>query len=550
VKRRTVLALLVAAYAVLGLGVLAPEAVYSGDIGVKFVQAQALADHRFTSLDIPYPAEFVDPERRFFPMRPPFVMTAAGATQAIFSPFSAALQACAVALAGFRGMIVLSILGAALALYGAGRLAPPAGTPDVLLAFGVASPLWFYAISGWEHAPAVGLGAAGFACAWHARTPRAWLAAGAFVGLGAAVRDEVVLLMPGMLFAIWLQARTWRALALAIVGVAIPLAMAALMEVWWFERPAAAHLRHAVHLLRSALHATDAANPDVPVLRPMKLTERYDTVIEYWLVGYGHGTVIAGLTAAFAAGVWVRWRWGTSAVLLLPVACVVYLAWADLWELITAPKWLAGLHRVAPYLLFAFVPAGGTAVMRRLQLSAVVTTAAYLALAFAGVDTTGGKSLGPRLLLPLMPVLTAAAVPVIVQLLRAPARPDRWLGGAGVALLVMSAAMHLAGTIPAYYLRNTDDAGAVRAAAAAEDRLIVADDQFTAQLLLPLYERKIILLADSRHLGRELGATLAAQRLRRALVVSRNPAPAVALPPLRLGRTEQHGRMVFQYWEP
>ena len=62
-----VLAGLALFYAVLGLWVLNPQVFYSGDIGVKYVQAMALADHRFTSLDIPYPAEFLDPGREFFP---------------------------------------------------------------------------------------------------------------------------------------------------------------------------------------------------------------------------------------------------------------------------------------------------------------------------------------------------------------------------------------------------------------------------------------------------------------------------------------------------
>ena len=71
---RTVLALLVAVYALLGLYVLDPDAVYSGDIGVKYVQARALVDAGFRNLDIPYPGAFLDPAREFFPLRPPFVM--------------------------------------------------------------------------------------------------------------------------------------------------------------------------------------------------------------------------------------------------------------------------------------------------------------------------------------------------------------------------------------------------------------------------------------------------------------------------------------------
>ena len=96
------IALLTAVYAVLGLAVLEPDTVYSGDIGVKFVQARALAASRFTSLDIPYPGQFLDPGREMFPIRPPFVMTTGGSTQAIFSPTSAAVIAVYAAISRSR----------------------------------------------------------------------------------------------------------------------------------------------------------------------------------------------------------------------------------------------------------------------------------------------------------------------------------------------------------------------------------------------------------------------------------------------------------------
>ncbi len=159
---------LVACYAALGLIVLAPEAVYSGDIGVKYVQARALAEHRFTSLDIPYPAEHLDPARAFFPIRPPFVMSVGDETHAIFSPVSAVVQAVAVGVADLRGLIALSVLAAAVVLYATVRLAPAGLEVPVLLTIGLAGPLWFYAVSGWEHALAVACGTAAYACAMRA----------------------------------------------------------------------------------------------------------------------------------------------------------------------------------------------------------------------------------------------------------------------------------------------------------------------------------------------------------------------------------------------
>ena len=379
--------LLAAGWCVLGLAILVPDAVYSGDIGVKFVQARALAAARFESLDIPYPGAFLDSARTLFPMRPPFVMTTGGETQAIFSPASAALQAVAVAVAGMRGMILVSLAAGIVALFAAWAQAERRQEAAVLFAVGVASPLWFYAVSGWEHAPAIALSSLAFACVL--RGPEGWapFLAGLCLGAGATLRDEVLLLAPGLLLAGWMRTRTPGAVVLIVAGLLVPLGCAAGFEVLWFKRPLAAHLRHAVHLLQTALHVTDAPNPDVPVLRPLSLRERYETVVQYWLMGYGQdlwiGIYVSGLAAALA----FRWWRGSSAGLLVWLAAVIGLAALDLHELVTAPKWLAGLHRVSPYLVAALFPLPRGSERRGWYVPVVlITTGAYLALAFVGAE--------------------------------------------------------------------------------------------------------------------------------------------------------------------
>jgi hypothetical protein len=544
-----IIVLLTVAYAVLGFVVLEPDSVYSGDIGVKFVQARALAASRFTSLDIPYPGQFLDPARELFPIRPPFVMTAGSSTQAIFPPASATLQALAVAALGMRGMVLVSLLAAAVILIASARLAERGQNGAVLLTLGIAGPLWFYAISGWEHAPAVAFSTAAFALAVRSSSGAAPFLAGVSLGAGATLRDEVLLLAPGLLLAIWMRERRVRPLAAAAAGIVLPLICAAAIEVWWFQRPVAAHLRHAVHLLQSALHVSDAPNPDVPVLKPLSFRERYETVVQYWLLGYGRDPWIVtfgiGLLAAFAVRFWQR----SSIGLLIWLLGVVVLASIDLHELVTAPKWLAGLHRVSPYLVLALFPLPSGAERRSSYVPVVLaTTGVYLALAFAGADTTGGKSLGPRLLLPLMPLLTVAAVSTLGHYLFAAGQIERWIGRTGVLLVVMSAAMHVLGTVPAYVERNRGDSEAIESVARASDRIVVADDAFTAQLLFPLYYRKIVFLADTPELGQRLGAMLSEQRLAGAILISRLERPIVELTPFRLERSEQRGRMVVQYW--
>ena len=555
-----VFVLIAAAYAVLGLWILEPDSVYSGDIGVKFVQARALAAAHFTSLDIPYPGAFLDPAGAFFPLRPPFVMVTGGQTQAIFSPASAVVQALAVSFAGMRGMILVSLAAGLVILAGAWRLAEDGDGIPVMLALGIAGPLWFYAISGWEHAPAVALSTVAFALAVRSPAALAPLLAGVCLGAGATQRDEVLLLGPGLLLAVWMRSRSMRPVAWAALGMIVPLIAAAAVEVWWFKRPVAAHLRHAVHLLQSALRVSDAPNPDVPALRPFTPRERYETVIQYWLLGYGTDRLIAafaaGLAVALAIRIGLRSSWG----LLVWLAAVVVMAAIDLHELVTAPKWLAGLHRVSPYLVFALFPlplAGAAALdatpagpRKTSWLKPLVlwTTLAYLGLAFAGADTSGGKALGPRLLLPLIPLLTVVAVATIGRYLRSTSTLDRWVGRVGVALVLMSAVMHLAGTAPAYAARNAGDSEAIETIARGPVRVVVADDPFTAQLLFPLYYRKIVFLADSPEHAQGVAAALGAGKVAGFVLVSRLEHPGLTFAPYRLDHAEQRGRMAVQYW--
>ena len=546
---QVLLGVVVLFYAVLGLAMLSPSTVYSGDIGVKFVQARSLAAHRFASLDLDYPGEFLDPGRQFFPIRPPFIIKAGNETQAIFSPMSAIIQSAAVSVAGVAGMTLTSLAAAAVILYSAMRLAGPRLSVPVLLALGLGGPLWFYAISGWEHAPAVAFSSAAFAVAVTSPARGAPLAAGVLLGMGATLRDEVALLTPGLLLMLRYARGGIAPLAVALAGAAVPLLAAAAIEVGWFNRPAAAHLRHAVHLVQSAAQLTDAPNPDVPALAPMTLRERYDTVIVYWTLGYGYTPAIVAYVAGLMAALLLRWRLGTSVGILVWLLAVAALAARDVWELLTAPKWLAGLQRVSPYFVLAVLPRpASVAGLSWFPAATAFTTLAYLVIAFAGVDTSGGKSLGPRLLLPLFPLLAVAAIVRIREYLDGAHGAERRVGALGAALAVMAIALHLGGTIPAYHRRNADDTKTLRALASVPDRIVVTDDEFTAQLLFTMYYRKIVLLADTAELGERLGAQLAAAHIPSVVLVTRWADTPIVLPPYRNQRTERRGRMTIQYW--
>ena len=65
-----------------------------------------------------------------------------------------------------------------------------------------------------------------------------WLA-GALLGAGAALRDEVILLAPGLLLAVWFRALDGGARD-GGRRTRCPAALAAVVDVWWFDRPAVA----------------------------------------------------------------------------------------------------------------------------------------------------------------------------------------------------------------------------------------------------------------------------------------------------------------------
>src|SRR4029078_9314275 len=106
----------------------------------------------------------------------------------------------------------------------------------------------------------------------------------------------------------------------------------------------------------------------------------------------------------------------------------------------------------------------------------------------------------------LFPLLTVASVATIAAYLRSVETMDRRIGWAGVTLVMLAMATHLLGTPRAYLERNRIDARPIVAAMQSNIRILVADEEFTAQLLLPLYYRKIVFLADTPEQGSRLAA--------------------------------------------
>ena len=65
------------------------------------------------------------------------------------------------------------------------------------------------------------------------------------------------------------------------------------------------------------MHLTDTPNPEVPVLQPFTLRDRYETVVEYWLLGYGADWIIAAVAAGLLIALLISYRWRSSVGLLV-----------------------------------------------------------------------------------------------------------------------------------------------------------------------------------------------------------------------------------------
>ena len=66
--------------------------------------------------------------------------------------------------------------------------------------------------------------------------------------------------------------------------------------------------------------------------------ERYDTVVIYWMLGRGTDPQVAGFVAALAAALFVRWRWRSSIGILIWLLAFGVTAAGDLWEVVTVAE--------------------------------------------------------------------------------------------------------------------------------------------------------------------------------------------------------------------
>jgi hypothetical protein len=542
---------LAVAYGILAFGVLEPDATYSVDATVKYIQARTLLVNRLTQSGIPNRGSFVDPEGRFFPLSPPYVFNTPAGWQSIFPTASALLQA-PFSPWGLSGVTVPAIFAACLLLWVTWRFGsggPGEGAVPVLL--GVATILWFYATSPNEHALSAALTTGALIAA--GTGGRSVYVAGLLLGLAGTLRDESLLVAPGLVIARYLAGtRSLRLLAQQTAAMAgmtlLPLLAVAGLDMWVYHRPASAHLLHAVAPLQRWLPADSVRS--LPALPVIPWAERPDVLVHQWLIGLGttldKGLVVAALLAAIA----IR-RWTGSALGLVAV-----LGWLAAWRvtdvavLTTVPKFVGGLYRLCPFLVFALVPLPKGTPPSRARTLAIVTCAAYLALAIFGLNTIGGKSFGPRLLFPMLPLLTVAATQSIVAWVRRfrESLLDGTVGAIGIVMVAAAVVMQFAVALPAWAARNHSDHLTIAGVAANPDEIVVVDHVSGVQMTTPFYFERVVFLTTSQRAADALSELLVRARVGAFSVLSRGEQDSLTFPGFACVNQVREGRLVRQRW--
>jgi hypothetical protein len=540
-------------YTVLAFLVLSPDVVYSIDNAIKYLQARSLVEHRFLAMPLKYRGAFIDPATHFRPFARPFVFMSHGEPQSIF-PTAGALLAAPFSGWGFTGLTIPALIGAAMLLFVAAWFAR--GTPGanlVPLVLGLATPLWFHAVIPNEHPLSAALTTAALGLALRDASSRRLLLAGVLVGMGAALRDEALLIAPGVAAARWLAGSRGRQLAsdtaLIATGVVSVIVVNTIIDVGVYGRPPSAHLLHAVAPLQDYMNPGAAAA--LPRLRVMPWRERFDVLVTYWLLGRGTLWLAPICLTMLLAAAAVRRTTGSALGLLAVVGAVATVATLDVSALLSAPKFVAGLFRLCPFLVFALIPVPSPFRSSLARRGALVASAAYVIVALVGLNTAGGKSLGPRLLMPIIPLLVVAACESIVlwtAQFRVRRRVDGLVGLTGVFLIVAAGVIELGGTIPAYVGRVNGDRGAATALGQAPEEVIVLDDPFLLQAVAPLYFERVVLLTTNQGAARSLAEQLDAARIRRFLLVSRTTSPSLRFAPFTLAAERRESRLIVQSW--
>jgi hypothetical protein len=528
------------------------DAYWINDEGNKALVARRLWGTGYRQADFTQPGRAVDPEGRWFPIPPPFALRRDGEFLSAYPLAYPALAAPGLAVWDARGLRLPAALGAAAAAaLLAAWLAPALGARRALVAglgLGLATPLFFYGVTVWEHAPATALALGAFLLLSQPRQA-AWWAAGTLIGVGVWLREEMALMaIAGLAAALLVRTPRGRIAALA-AGAAAPLAALALFNALVYGDPRGGHV---------------AANLAGGVLAGRGEAGRL-SALPGLLGGFGHGSGERWWFTALALGLPLtgalaprRAREGSLLPLALAAAGLAVWALAAGWMLAGRSRLQELVQHNGLLLQWPLLALAGLGIARvrrepawRATRVGVTAGLLFLALALAagillptsfGVQVGAGVHWGPRVLLPALPALVALAAAGE----RGRSSPAR------LAWIALALAGVGSSALSVWFLAQQKAEAALFAQRllAQPPRVILTTNPFLGQQLAPLWRQKAILLALDASSLREAAA--AVQRAGEPGFVFLAPAGArlsSALPELPCSLAFQHRGRRLDYFD-
>jgi hypothetical protein len=396
------------------------DAFWITDCGNKFLLTSNLVKKDYRDFSLDYPGRELDPELVLNPISRPFSVTRDGRIYSIYPPLFSFVSAPVFAFAGFRGLLILPLLGSLAVMLVVRKIALLYGLSPLQASLaGLASfwctPCLFYTFCFWEHtlANACVLGSVLLLLkAPAARKNLPLFLSGAVIGLGIGLRDELILTATAILAALLME-RSRRRVSLLLLPAG---ALAALVPVLFFQEWAVGsalgfhtegYLRASqawvfsgpAGILKERLLVAWNLLGAVPAGTPVAVayTGLFLGLCILSLRGGKHPTrtgIIVCLGGALLAA--------TSGMLFLTAQDTVR-AWTDGSGLVTHGALLLPAASV-----FLFRGQSASAELVRLLRNIVLVSLALLCLTAHEVSTQG-IHWGPRFLLPVFPLLVLLA---------------------------------------------------------------------------------------------------------------------------------------------
>lgn len=495
------------------VGVYAPGStmsVFSGDIGLKFIQIDNLSrGHAW----LEYTGLSLDPTSRLYPFRPPFVFQQAERTYSVYLNPVIYFASVIYRHGGTWSCRLLPLactLGLLVATYvlavriGCTRVSA-AGAAAVLL---VATPAWFYGWVFWEHAPAALLCLAATLVLGKApsqESRQAPLFGGVLLGVATTCRPEAFLYLGATVVALRVVRRSLRAPAV-LLGVALAVVLLLLVAT-----PGLTLKEHVTQNF-AGMAALSTAAAELLRARVMVLIRLAGGVLRpapHQTPPFVAGGVTVGALIAIALGTQRRLKESLgSTITFVAVGLLAFVptafAWADGYTLLT------GLLTACPLALWAL--AEGVVLVRhsvarppeRWELSnlrfiattAVCYTISILLLA----PNDGGNQWGPRYLLPVFPLLVCL-LPSSEKAVGVRATSSPWWSRRTVVgvLIGMSAVAQVVGATNHIRIQR-EKSDALSRLATLPGKYVVTNMWFVPQeaALVSLRADKVLLLVNSR----------------------------------------------------